>query len=447
MMRLRPSGFGSWNGVLLSLALLATPRAHTQQLEAVASTVDHRIVEHEYDMPPADPEPDPARDPFSTLVLARPATADRNLHMVQLSGSASGGYDSATSGIVGQGGYMAEAEGHVALSRVSRRYDLLLEHDAKAYRAFAGHSGLEQFQHTTAWLSGAHSVRTDWALVAENAFGSADPQTAGSLTDLSSIVVVPTTTTAVLPYQPGNEMYDRAQFNLQHLLTRRDTVSFNAGALYRHFFALDQSSNQFDAGVSLRRQLTESVVAGLQLDAVHQSYNQVQCTTAALSVLGSDDLSRTMRLTGSVGVLNGTAGCHGTYVFDSLFQYMPRPGHLLFVGVTRHNSDTYVQNTSWETSVFGGMRAGRVASLQARLDGGWTRYENASAIGGPSVSGMYASAEVRRNVWRRNDVALTARFFNTSNGITRDNRALVFLTYSWSRATAEEREEKLGYGK
>lgn len=430
-------------GIAISVGLGATPRAHGQMLEAAAETPPPAPNMSAYDTA----VPDPMRDPFSTLVLVRPDIHDQGMHVVQLSAAASGGYDTATDSVAGAKGYMVEGEGHAAISHLGRRYDLLLEHDAKGYRSFVPGYGFEQFQHTTAWLSGAHSVRTDWAVMAENSFGSEDAQLAGSLTDLSSVVVVPTATTAILAYEQGNALYDHVEGNLQHLLSRRDTLSFDASAMFRRFFSINENDSQYDAGVSLRRQMTQELVTGVRLDAVHQTYSQLQCTTGALSLFTSADLSRTMRATASAGVLNGTSQCQGTYVFDSLFQYMRHPGSLMFVGATRRNSDSYVQNTAWQTSVFGGVRAGRVSKLLTRLDAGWTSYQSAPVIGGPNISGVYASGEIRRRVLSHQEIAFTARYFDTANGDTRNNRALLFLTYSWSRATPEEREEKLGYGK
>jgi hypothetical protein len=364
---------------------------------------------------------------------------------LQSSFSMSSGYDTAVDDVPNLGGAFVLAEGSLGFLVRERRSTLFIAHDAKLTYSFIHGLGLEQYQQTSASFRHEVSRRTNWSAVLENNFGSDSAHTLGSLSGshLSSGVV--DTTSNATGLATGNTLTSLGSFGLEHSTSATRTYEVDAGAYYHHYFDLGMSSFQEHADASVRETLSARTTAGVRLSAVGTTFDNAQCTTAALALFASIKLEQNLRLEASGGPAFSSDGCSGSYQYDIQLSRGTSHGMVAYLGSSRRRSDGLAPGSTWETVNFGGISVGTARRVQVRVDAGYANYQVVQATPAtPLQNGYFISGEVHHRVSDTAEFSLTGRFFSRDTTTANFNRGVVLATYTWSREQHPNRLQNLG---
>lgn len=358
--------------------------------------------------------------------------------------SVSSGYDTALDDLPGMAGSLILGEASVGLLVRKRRSNIFVTHDAKITRSFIAGIGLQQYQQTSAAVKHEVSRRTNWSAMLENAFGSDSAYSIGSLsgTRLNSGVIDPTSNATGLPI--GNTLTAHGSFNLEHSTSQTRTFDFDAGAYYHHYFDLGTSSFEQHADVGVRETLSARTTVGLKGTAVRTSFDQTQCTTAAVNVFTSLRIEQNLRFEISGGPAFSTDSCSGRYQYDALLSQGASYGMVAYVGSSRRRSDGLEPGSTWESVYFGGLAVGQPRRIQFRSDAGYAKYDLLQPTATASQSGYFFSGKVDHRVSDLSAVSLNGRFFSRDTTNVRFTRAVILATYTWSREQRPNHLQKIG---
>lgn len=358
--------------------------------------------------------------------------------------SVSSGYDTALDDLPGMAGSLFLGEASVGLLVRRRRSSIFVKHNAKITRSFIAGIGLQQYQQTTATVKHEVSRRTNWSVMLENGFGSDTAYSIGSLNGsrLNFGVIDPTSNAAGLPI--GNTLTAHGSFNLEHSTSQTRTFDFDAGAYYHRYFDLGTSSFEQHADVGARETRSARTTVGVRGTAVRTSFDQRQCTTAAVTVFTLLRIEQNLRFEMSGGPAFSTDSCTGRYQYDALVSREASNGMVAYVGSSRRRSDGLEPSSTWESVYFGGLVVGQPRHIQIRSDAGYAKYDLLQPTAIASQSGYFFSGKVDHRVSDLSAVSLTGRFFSRDTTTVHFTRAVLLATYTWSREQRPNRSKDIG---
>jgi hypothetical protein len=369
---------------------------------------------------------------------------ERRERVLRSSFALSSGYDTAVDDIPHAAGGITLMEGSTGVLLQRSRLSFLLEHDAKLSNSIGTGLGVQQYQLSTATLTGLKSPRTNWTLLLQNGYGSDATRAVGSLSD-AALPAGADQNAASFLLTAGDTLSDHASFSMQHRVSPSHVLDFSAGTFVHHFFNIGTSDYRYNLNAGIRQHRWTRQTIGVRAEAVEENYQDLRCTTGSIALYGYTQIARSTHFEGTIGPVWGSASCSGTYQYDLSLTTNTARGSLLYVGTTRRSSDGLVLDSTWENSSFGGFSAGQPIRLQMRVDAGYVSYLVAHPTPiNPDLHGYFTSVEFHHRLSASSELSLTARYFARGPSVSKLDRSLILLTYTWSREQRRTRIRTYG---